>query len=110
MAQREFGPVNVPLTDSTQLGGQVDGFRLFAIGRWRRHSRTPELTPVFCWLCPRGLGFFLRNDKARSEPSGRAVGVSSAPLEFRELPPRRMSPLDVYQGLTRHLTPVGRRL
>ena len=30
---------------------------------------------MFCWLCPRGLGFFLRNDKARSEPSGRAVGA-----------------------------------
>ena len=30
---------------------------------------------MFCWLCPRGLGFSLRNDQARSEKSGRAVGA-----------------------------------
>ena len=72
----ETSAVNTPLTDSDQRKRQVDGFSLFAIGRWRRHSRTPKLTTVFCWLCPRGLRFSFRNDQARSERSGRAVGVT----------------------------------
>jgi hypothetical protein len=73
-----LGLVNASLTDAAQLDPQVDGFSLFAIGRWRRRSRTPELTPVFCWLCPRGLDFSFKNDQARSERSGRAVGVSAS--------------------------------
>ena len=65
------GLVNCSLTDTAQLEPQVDGFSLFAIGRWRRRSRTPELTPVFCWLCPRGLGFSLRMIRpARGDPGG----------------------------------------
>ena len=39
-----LAPISKSLTDSAQLERQVDGFSLFAIGRWRRHSRTPKLT------------------------------------------------------------------
>ena len=67
-----LGLVNGSLTDAAQLEPQVDGFSLFAIGRWRRRSRTPELTPVFCWLCPRGLASLSEMIRpARRNPAGR---------------------------------------
>ena len=73
----ETSAVNTPLTDSDQLERQVDGFSLFAIGRWRRHSRTPKLIRCSAGLVLAAWALSLRNDQARSERSGRAVGVLS---------------------------------
>ena len=76
MARRttETSPVRLTPRLPTRLSLSVKSMALslFAIGRWRRGSRTPELTTrCSAGFCPRGLGFPLRLDQARSgDPGG----------------------------------------